>query len=136
MCREIPGFLWNRLQFALLREALALVRDGVASVEDIEAILKYGYGARLPAMGPFEHADLVGFDLMCTVGAAIWPTLDCSTDPSQGIVGQMMRAGDLGMKTGRGFYDWTSRDPVEFSRQRDLEVVRRVKALRSSLPSG
>jgi 3-hydroxybutyryl-CoA dehydrogenase len=130
VCKEINGFVWNRLQFAVLREALALLHEGIASAEDIESVWKYGYGARLPAMGPFEHADLVGIDLACIVGKTIWPSLDCSKDPSEGIMGEMLNSGRLGMKSGQGFYDWTKRDPAEFRRQRDLEIIRRVRLLR------
>ena len=130
ICRDVPGFVWSRLQLAILRECVALVRDRVASAEDIEAVLKLGYAARLPAMGPFEHADLGGLDLMATVADIVWPALDASTSADDSLLGEMVRAGRLGMKSGRGFHDWERRDPDEFKRRRDEEVVRRLKVLR------
>jgi 3-hydroxybutyryl-CoA dehydrogenase len=129
-CRDVPGFLFSRLQSAVMREVLALVRDGVATIEDIEAILKLGYAARLPAMGPFEHADLAGLDLIAHVADTVWPDLDCSHDPSSSPLACLIEQGHLGMRTGRGFYDWTARDPAEFRRRRDREIIRRLKILR------
>lgn len=131
LCKDVPGFVFNRLQFAVLREALALLRDGVASLEDIEDSLKLGYGSRLPAMGPFEHADLNGLDLLATVGATVCPHLDCSQDLSTGPLGRLIAEGRLGMKTGEGFYNWTRHDPEEFKRERDREIIRRVKIVRA-----
>jgi 3-hydroxybutyryl-CoA dehydrogenase len=129
-CRDVPGFLFSRLQSAMMREVLALVRDGVATVEDVEAILKLGYAARLPAMGPFEHADLAGLDLIASVANTVWPDLDCSRDASNSPLARLIEQGHLGMRTGRGFYDWTARDPAEFRRRRDREIIRRLKILR------
>lgn len=130
VCRDVPGFIWSRLQMAILRECVALVRRGVAKPEDIETVLKFGYAHRLPAMGPFEHADLAGLDLIAAVAGNVWPDLDCATDPQAGPIGQLVGEGRLGMKSGRGFYDWTERDPEEFRRERDREVIRRLKILR------
>uniref|UniRef100_A0A7C3ALS7 L-gulonate 3-dehydrogenase n=1 Tax=Thermorudis sp. TaxID=1969470 RepID=A0A7C3ALS7_9BACT len=130
VCQDIPGFLFSRLQSAILRECVALVRRGAASPEDIDTVLKYGYAHRLPAMGPFEHADLGGLDLIHAVAAYVWPDLDCSKDPSEGPIGELIQQGKLGMKTGQGFLDWTTRTPDEFRRQRDEEIIRRLKILR------
>lgn len=130
-CRDVPGFIFNRLHWALLREALALLRDGVASLEDIEDTLKLSYGARLPVMGPFEHADLNGLDLIATIAGSIYPHLDCSQDAAAGPLAELIAQGRLGMKTGQGFYDWTERDPDEFRRRRDEEIIRRLKILRA-----
>jgi 3-hydroxybutyryl-CoA dehydrogenase len=129
LCRDVPGFLFSRLQSAVLREALALVRDGVASVEDVEAILKLGYATRLPAMGPFEHSDLGGLDLITKIADTVWPYLDCSQTTQGTPLARLVEQGDLGMKTGRGFYDWSERDPAAFRLRRDREVIRRVKTL-------
>jgi 3-hydroxybutyryl-CoA dehydrogenase len=134
VCRDVPGFVWNRLQAAVLREALALVREEVASIEDIERVIKRGYAARLPAMGPFEHADLVGLDLIRAVMAGVWPHLDTSTSPDDGPIGALVARGDLGIKTGRGFYDWTARDPAALRQTRDDELIRRWRLERGHRP--
>jgi 3-hydroxybutyryl-CoA dehydrogenase len=131
VCRDAPGFIWNRLQAAVLREAVALVRDGVASVEDVERVVKRGYAARLPAMGPFEHADLVGLDLIRAVMAGVWPHLDASASPDAGPIGELAARGDLGIKSGRGFHDWTARDPAALRAARDTELVHRLRQERS-----
>jgi 3-hydroxybutyryl-CoA dehydrogenase len=130
VCRDVPGFIWSRLQMAILRECVALVRRGVARPEDIDTVMKFGYAHRLPAMGPFEHADLAGLDLIAAVAGNVWPDLDCAADPLAGPIGGLIGEGRLGMKSGRGFYDWTERDPEEFRRERDREVIRRLKLLR------
>lgn len=129
-CGDVPGFIWARIQMAVLREVLALVRNGVATVEDIETIMKFGYGSRLPAMGPFEHADLGGLDLIATTANYVWPDLDTSTDIGGTPLADLIAEHRLGMKTGRGFYDWEERNADEFRRERDLEVIRRLKHLR------
>jgi 3-hydroxybutyryl-CoA dehydrogenase len=127
VCRDVPGFIWNRVQAAVLREAVALARDGVASVEEIEAVVKEGYAARLPAMGPFEHADLVGLDLIRAVMAGVWPHLDASASPDGGPIGALVARGELGIKSGRGFHDWTARDPAALRAARDAEIIRRLR---------
>jgi 3-hydroxybutyryl-CoA dehydrogenase len=129
---DTPGFIWSRIQAAVLREVVAMVREGVASVEDIDTLVKLGYAARLPAMGPFEHADLAGADLMQAIMTTIWPHLDTSADPSEGALGDLVRQGQLGIKSGRGFYDWSQRDPGELRRARDAEIIRQLKQRRRS----
>ena len=133
-CRDAPGFIWNRLQAAVLREAVALAREGVASVADNERVVKRGYAARLPAMGPFEHADLVGLDLIRAVMAGVWPHLDASASPDDGPIGALVARGDLGIKSGRGFHDWTARDPAALRRARDDELIRRLTLERGRGP--
>ncbi|MEM7024274.1 MAG: 3-hydroxyacyl-CoA dehydrogenase family protein [Pseudomonadota bacterium] len=127
VCPDIPGFLWARIQHAVLREFASLVGRGLATPEACDMILKKGYAARLPAMGSFEHADLAGLDLMNGDAAkAVWADLSNVTDPGETPVGALFAQGHTGMRSGRGFYDWTERDPEAFKRQRDAEIVRRV----------
>lgn len=127
-CPDIPGFLWARIQHVVLREFASLVGAGLATVEACDTILKQGYAARLPAMGAFEHADLAGLDLMNGKAAkAVWADLSNAKDPSETPVGELYAAGNTGMKSGSGFYDWNERDAEEFKRKRDEEIVRRLK---------
>ena len=128
LCPDIPGFLWARIQHAVLREFSSLVGQGLVTPEACDTILKQGYAARLPAMGAFEHADLAGLELMNGAAAkAVWADLSNVTDPAETPVGQLLKEGLTGMSGGRGFYDWRERDPEKFKQQRDEEIVRRVK---------
>ncbi len=130
LCPDIPGFLWARIQHAVLREFASLVGRGLVTPEACDTILREGYAARLPAMGAFEHADLAGLDLMNSAAAkAVWADLSNVTDPAETPVGQLFKEGHTGMRSGRGFYDWTARDPDAFKANRDAEIVRRVKIM-------
>ncbi len=128
VCPDIPGFLWARIQHAVLREFASLVGQGLVTPEACDTILKQGYASRLPALGAFEHADLAGLELMNGAAAkAVWADLSNVRDPAETPVGQLFAEGHTGMQSGKGFYDWTERDPDAFKRQRDEEIVRRVK---------
>lgn len=104
--KELPGFIANRLQGALSREAAALVQRGIASVNDIDTVIKYGFGRRLAVAGPFEIWEQAGWDLVSTIVGELFAEIDTSTEPSQLILDAVER-GDFGVKTGRGMYDWT-----------------------------
>lgn len=128
LCPDIPGFLWARIQHAVLREFASLVGKGLVTPEACDTILKVGYASRLPAMGAFEHADLAGLDLINSDAAkAVWADLSNVSDPGETPVGALFEKGKLGMKSGEGFYDWRDRDPEAFKAERDAEIVRRVK---------
>ncbi|QBY02761.1 3-hydroxyacyl-CoA dehydrogenase family protein [Rhodophyticola sp. CCM32] len=131
LCPDIPGFLWARIQHAVLREFASLVGQGLVTAEACDTILKVGYASRLPAMGAFEHADLAGLDLINSAAAkAVWADLSNVMDPGDTPVGELYEQGHLGMESGHGFYDWTQRDPGTFRMQRDAEIIRRIKIRR------
>ncbi|MDP6667826.1 MAG: 3-hydroxyacyl-CoA dehydrogenase family protein [Dehalococcoidia bacterium] len=104
--KEIQGFIGNRLQVALLREAMSLVENGYATPEQIDEIVRTSFGRRLSVAGPFELRELVGLDLGLAVSEQIVPTLanDRVLPP---VLLDKIESGDLGVKTGKGFYDWT-----------------------------
>ena len=104
--RQILGFIGNRLQSALFREALALVQEGVASAQDVDAVVKYGFGRRLAVAGPFEVWEQIGWDLVSTISSELFPEIDRSTEVPK-VLRDKVEAGELGTKTGKGFYDWT-----------------------------
>ena len=104
--REAPGFVVNRLQIALLREAISLVEKGIASAEDIDVVVKSSFGRRLAAAGPFEIFDSAGWDIIAAIMSEILPDIESSTEVPA-MVTQMVERGDLGLKTGRGVYSWT-----------------------------
>lgn len=104
--RDLPGFVGNRLQHALKREAIALVAAGVCDAETIDTVTKEGFGPRLAVLGPLEQSDLVGLDLTLAIHETLMPVLDVTREPHPYLVGKVAQ-GDLGMKTGRGFREWT-----------------------------
>jgi 3-hydroxybutyryl-CoA dehydrogenase len=104
--RDIPGFVGNRLQHALKREAIALVAAGVCDAETIDDVVKSGFGARMAVLGPMEQTDLVGVDLTLDIQNVLLADLDRSTVPSQ-FIKDKVAAGKLGMRTGEGLRTWT-----------------------------
>ena len=107
--KPTPGFIGNRLQFALLREAISLVESGVADPRDVDACLQYSFCPRYTSIGIFEHFDNGGLELCSTVCANLFPILsDEKTVPA--MMRELMDRGDLGVKTGKGFYDWHDTD--------------------------
>lgn len=124
--REIDGFLGNRLQFALLREALALWAAGVASAEAIDLAVKTSFGRRLAVTGPLESADLGGLDTFHAFAALLFPGLDRSAEPPA-VMGELVQQGHRGLSTGRGLYDWSARDGRALLVQRVEELFRHLE---------
>lgn len=108
--RDVPGFVGNRLQHALWREAISLVASGVCDGETVDRVVKSSFGRRLPIMGPIETADYVGLDLTLDIHEHILHDLDRTPGPSP-YLRELVKRGDLGMKTGRGFRTWEPGDP-------------------------
>jgi 3-hydroxybutyryl-CoA dehydrogenase len=104
--RDIPGFIGNRLQHALKREAIALVAAGVCDAETIDTVVKSGFGARMAVLGPMEQSDLVGLDLTLDISNVLVADLD-RTAGAHPYLREKVAAGKLGMKTGEGFRTWT-----------------------------
>lgn len=104
--KDVPGFVGNRLQHALWREAIALVDAGVCDASTVDEVIKNSFGIRLPVLAPLENADLVGLDLTEDIHNVILPHLDRGERPGR-VLSEKVRKGELGMKTGKGFYDWT-----------------------------
>jgi 3-hydroxybutyryl-CoA dehydrogenase len=117
--RDVPGFVVNRLQYALLREAYALVEGGICSFADVDHAVIYGLGARWAAIGPFETMDLAGLDVHASVAANLWPERSNTSEPSPSIA----RA----LASGRGLRGDT---PPEVLRERRDLVLRRLRTLR------
>ena len=110
--RDVPGFVGNRLQHALWREAIAIVADGIADAETVDTVVKASFGRRLAVLGPLENADLVGTDLTLDIHNVVLEHLDRSTEPSP-YLEKLVADGRLGMKTGEGFRTWTSEQSSE-----------------------
>jgi 3-hydroxybutyryl-CoA dehydrogenase len=110
--RDVAGFVGNRLQHALWREAFDLVDKGVCDAETVDTVVKAGFGRRLPVLGPMENADLVGLDLTLAIHEYVLPELDPPSQPSPGLR-ERVEQGELGMKTGTGFRTWSEHDAAE-----------------------
>ncbi len=112
---DVPGFVGNRMQHALKREAIALVANGVCSAETVDLVVRHGFGRRLALVGPLEQADLGGTDLTLAIHEVLMPDID-ATPAAHPYLVAMVERGDLGAKSGRGFFEWA---PGEAQRRRD-----------------
>jgi 3-hydroxyacyl-CoA dehydrogenase len=121
--RDVPGFVANRLQAALVREALHLLATGVASAEDIDTVLTEGPGVRWPFLGPVEMVDLGGLDVWRRVIDNLAPEL-CREKGAPAILRELVERGDLGAKTGVGFHDYAEGRAEARLRHRDRALVR------------
>jgi 3-hydroxybutyryl-CoA dehydrogenase len=128
--KDIPGFLANRLQHAMMREAFALIEQGLASPEDVDNAVRYGFGFRYLAAGPILQKDLAGLDVHAAAAATIYPTLANDTTPPRALRDRVA-AGKLGVKTGEGFYKWdanrAAREQARYERAlaAALEILKR-----------
>ena len=124
--KDIPGFVGNRLQHALKREAIALVENGICDAEMIDLVVKEGFGRRLAVMGPLENSDLVGLDLTLNIHEFIYPELNNSTKP-QKLLEDKVQAGELGMSVGKGFRRWTPKKASEAREKLQKHLVEAAK---------
>jgi 3-hydroxybutyryl-CoA dehydrogenase len=104
--KDVPGFVGNRLQHALWREAISIVENGIADAATVDDVVKNSFGMRLPVLGPLENADLVGLDLTFQIHDYILKHIESSPNPSP-LLKEKMDAGDLGFKTGAGLQEWS-----------------------------
>ena len=134
--KEVPGFVGNRLYMALYREALAIVADGVASPQDVDTIVKSGFGRKLGLAGPFELSDISGLDIYLAVTQRLFPVIDASREVSPLLRDRVAR-GELGLKTGAGFYVWSPEAATTLTRQlgQGLAALSRLAADGDSRPS-
>ena len=124
--REMPGYLINRLQFALLREAMDLVGQGVASAEEIDRAVRGSIARRMPVTGIFGQADLAGLDVYRQIFRYLAADLSRSTGPPQAL-DDAVRAGNTGAAVGQGFYSWTEERRDEALRRRNAELIRLLR---------
>lgn len=116
--KDVPGQIANRLQHALFREATYMIQEGIASAADVDLALKMGPGRRWPVYGILEHHDIVGIDLGLSVQRSLVPGLCRSAEPLP-ILEEKVERGETGVKTGRGFYDWSERNADALKERRD-----------------
>ena len=132
--KDKPGFLANRLQHALSREAFALIDEGVASAEDVDAAVRFGFGFRYLAAGPVMQRDHAGIDVHCAAAATMYPTLSNTAEPARALSDRVAR-GHLGMKTGQGFYDWPEDKRVAERARYDALLRHGLALLAPDLPA-
>jgi 3-hydroxybutyryl-CoA dehydrogenase len=125
--KEIPGFIGNRLQFAMLREAWALWASGAASAEAIDTVVRNSFGRRVGITGPIESADAGGLYTMYHFGKSLMPYLDTNPEPPAAIA-ELVAKGANGIANGKGVYDWSKRDGAELIAARMEELFRWLKA--------
>jgi 3-hydroxybutyryl-CoA dehydrogenase len=104
--KDVPGFIGNRLQHALWREAIALVEQGICDAETVDNVIKAAFGRRLAVLGPLENADMVGTDLTLAIHRTVLPDIDSRPKPSP-YLERLVKDGKLGFKSGEGFRKWS-----------------------------
>ncbi|MEI6801779.1 MAG: 3-hydroxyacyl-CoA dehydrogenase family protein [Burkholderiales bacterium] len=125
--KDVPGFIGNRLQHALWREAIAIVAEGICDAQTLDTVVKASFGRRLPVIGPLENADLVGTELTLAIHETVLPAIDCTPGPSP-YLKQLIREGRLGMKSGEGFRTWTPEQQAQLR----ARVLRHLKAMNAA----
>lgn len=132
--KEIPGFIGNRLQFAMLREAWALWGSGAASAAAIDSVVRHSFGRRVAVTGPLESADVGGLQTMYHFGKSLLPALDTSPEPALKVA-ELVAAGANGLSNGRGVHDWSKRDGKALLSARMDELFRWLKHDKASKTS-
>lgn len=127
--KDVPGFIGNRLQFALWREALHLIEEGICDAESVDLVVRNTFGLRLSSMGPIENADFIGLDLVQAIMRYVLPDLARGTD-APSLVADAVNDRRLGVKTGQGLIGWAEGDR-EHAQRRLLEGIVRTMTAKS-----
>jgi 3-hydroxybutyryl-CoA dehydrogenase len=130
--KDIPGFIGNRLQAALAREAMSLVENDVASVEDIDTVIKYSLALRMPFSGILEQRDLNGLDTHLSITETLYPNLEDAKEALPVLKDKVAR-GEYGLKSGKGFYDWTRESRSAVVKRKDQQLVSMLKFFRAEV---
>ncbi len=123
--KDVPGFIGNRLQHALWREAISLVEHGICDAETVDAVIKASFGRRIAVLGPLENADLVGTDLTLAIHNTVLPAIESRPGPSP-YLQALVKDGKLGFKSGEGFRKWSAEEQAALR----AKVVAHLKASR------
>ena len=124
--KDVPGFIANRMQHALWREAISIVENGIADAATVDKAVKYSFGLRLPQLGPLENADMVGLDLTYNIHDYILQHLEDSHSPSP-MLTKLKEEGKLGFKSGEGFQKWTAEEIAASNAGLNEYLVRMLK---------
>ena len=123
--KDVPGFIGNRLQHALWREAISLVENGICDAETVDAVIKASFGRRIAVLGPLENADLVGTDLTLAIHENVLPAIDSRPGPSP-YLQKLAADGKLGFKSGEGSRKWSTAEQAALR----AKVFQHLKATR------
>lgn len=129
--KDPPGFVLNRLQFAIIREACHIVESGFASVEDVDRVMKFGLGRRYACIGPFETMDFGGLDIFNNIGSYLFAQLSNETKVPR-ILREAMEAGKLGVKNGAGFYDYSGDKANQAIARRDANFMKVAESMKGN----
>ena len=129
--KDLPGQLANRLLQAIIREAINVVEIGLASAEDVDTAVKMGMGIRMPIWGPLEHVEAVGLDLALSVQKSVLPEISNASKVSP-YLENMVDNGDLGYKTGKGFYDWSVKDMDKLASDRNAFILNALQFMKKN----
>ena len=124
--KDVPGFIGNRLQHALWREAISLVEHGICDAETVDEVIKSAFGRRLAVLGPLENADMVGTDLTLAIHQNVLGDIDSRPGPSP-YLDKLVKAGKLGFKTGEGFRKWSPEEQTAL-RAKVLQHLKKARA--------
>ncbi len=124
--KDVPGFVGNRLQHALWREAISLVERGICDAETVDTVVKASFGRRLAVLGPLENADLVGTDLTLAIHQTVLSDIESRPGPSP-LLESMVAEAKLGMKSGEGFYRWSAEQQAAL-RARVLDHLKQARS--------
>jgi 3-hydroxybutyryl-CoA dehydrogenase len=124
--KDVPGFIGNRLQHALWREAVSLVENGICDAETVDTVIKAAFGRRLAVLGPLENADMVGTDLTLAIHKTVLPAIDSRPGPSP-YLERLVADGKLGFKSGEGFRKWSPEQQADLR----AKVLKHLKDARA-----
>lgn len=126
--KDVPGFLANRMQHALFREALSIIENDIADPADVDDAIKYGFGMRLGICAPVEVMDMGGLDLTYSIHKYLFPHIENSTTPSR-LLTENIEKGNLGFKTGKGLMEWSEEDVKKANEELTEGLIKVAKAL-------
>ena len=132
--KDVPGFVGNRLQHALWREAFAIIDEGICDPATVDEVIRNGFGLRLPILGPVETADMIGLDLTLAIHNYILKYINADPTPSTTLQAKV-ETGDLGFKSGSGFLEWSDSSIAE-SRERLMEYLTNIYAQKQKQGKG
>jgi 3-hydroxybutyryl-CoA dehydrogenase len=135
VARDIPGFLANRMQHALMREAWSLIERGIATPEDVDIAVRYGFGFRYVAAGPILQKEMSGLDVNYLASSVVFPDLCNDAEPAATLAAKV-KAGEIGMKAGKGFYDWPAEKIARAKARYQTALKRGLEILKAEDDAG
>jgi 3-hydroxybutyryl-CoA dehydrogenase len=131
-CRDNPGFIHNYVQFAMVKAALNLVEAGLAGPEDVDTVIKNGFGLRLASVGPIEFVDMCGLDTILNIQKYMYQKTDDPVYRPSRLIEEMVNHGDLGIKTSKGFYEYKRKDAHVFWEKVNKNMIKILKLLKTT----